>query len=327
MEQNYVHLEWDSDFFGFNIARINKIDIDDAGLTSILQELKTKNYRMVYWYIPVEQSETLRIAQAHGGFLADKKVTYIKELTNTVTAQGSSLYFTVPYLDAEPDAALISLTLQSGGYSRFRLDPLFSNALCDAPLNEKWKSAKGVSIDTIKREVSQASGVIQEILGIPCKGICAPKGYFNGLRGRSDILEVLQANSIRFVRSYARNKNDWMPVSLDVQPFWYGEDGFHEILEVPAQGWQDIIWRRTFGWNNKPDFLRYLKKSVDYIVENQLVWSCGFHDWSCIREDPELSVMKIFFEYAIKQGATFMSHFKFFEMMKKEKDEYGCSFC
>jgi len=131
MEQNYVHLEWDSDFFGFNIARINKIDIDDAGLTSILQELKTKNYRMVYWYIPVEQSETLRIAQAHGGFLADKKVTYIKELTNTVTAQGSSLYFTVPYLDAEPDAALISLTLQSGGYSRFRLDPLFSNALCD----------------------------------------------------------------------------------------------------------------------------------------------------------------------------------------------------
>lgn len=131
MEQNYSHLEWDSNFFGFNVARINRVDIDGTGLISTLQELKSKNYRMVYWYVPVEQAETLRFAQAHGGFLADQKVTYIKELTNTVLAQGSSLYFTVPYIDAEPDAALIRLALQSGGHSRFRLDPLFPDVLCD----------------------------------------------------------------------------------------------------------------------------------------------------------------------------------------------------
>ena len=119
------------------------------------------------------------------------------------------------------------------------------------PLNEKWKSAKGVSIDTIKREVSQASGTIQEILGIPCKGICAPKGYFNGLRGRADILETLQDNSIEFVRSYARNKDDWMPVSFDVQPFWYGGMDFLKYLKCWRRGGKTLFGEELLGGTTK----------------------------------------------------------------------------
>jgi dTDP-4-amino-4,6-dideoxy-D-galactose acyltransferase len=129
MIQNVRHLEWDSDFFGFNVARIESLDIDDRGLASVLRELKSRNYRMVYWSIPSEQQETAGMARAFGGFLADEKVTFVKELAGRDLVLPRSSYVTVPYPDSEPNAALINLALQSGEYSRFRLDPLFPDEL------------------------------------------------------------------------------------------------------------------------------------------------------------------------------------------------------
>jgi peptidoglycan/xylan/chitin deacetylase (PgdA/CDA1 family) len=195
------------------------------------------------------------------------------------------------------------------------------------PINETWKRAKGASIDTIYREISQANILIKEIFGRQCKGICAPKGYYNGLRGRPDILKVLQANSIKFVRSYGRNEDDWMPVAFDIQPFWYKEDGYPEILEIPTQGWQDNIWKRNFGWDNKHGFHAYMKASLDYVVEKQLIWSIAFHDWSCIRGDPDLDIIKYFFEYALNMDVQFMSHLEFFETLNEEEKKSVRTIC
>jgi dTDP-4-amino-4,6-dideoxy-D-galactose acyltransferase len=125
MENKYVRLQWDSDFFGFEVARITRFDIDAPCLSLILRELKTNNYRMVYWYVPSGHQMATRVAQMHGGLLADEKVTYVKELTCTTLASRSSSYSTIPYLYEEPEPALINLALESGEYSRFRLDPLF----------------------------------------------------------------------------------------------------------------------------------------------------------------------------------------------------------
>lgn len=129
--QNYIHLKWDSNFFGFNVASISKVNIDNVGLTSILQELKIKKYRLIYWIVPSGYREISKIVHKQGGFLVNEKVTYFKDITNTTFTQKPSLYFTVPYSDAEPNDELINLTLKSGTYSRFRLDPLFPDTLFD----------------------------------------------------------------------------------------------------------------------------------------------------------------------------------------------------
>jgi len=189
------------------------------------------------------------------------------------------------------------------------------------------KSGVDPDIDVIRQEVSKANELFREILGITCRGICAPKGYFNGLRGRADILTVLESHGIRFVRSYGRNEKHWQPVSFHIQPFWYIEDGFPQILEIPIQGWQDTIWRRVFGWDNKSGFLQYLRESVEYVTQNHLIWSCCFHDWSCVKNDVDLDIMKEFFEYALKKGAVFLSHLDFFEMIRKEKEQIEYSLC
>jgi peptidoglycan/xylan/chitin deacetylase (PgdA/CDA1 family) len=188
------------------------------------------------------------------------------------------------------------------------------------PKYELNKSVKGESLEIIERDIARANKLFEDILRIHCKGLCAPKGYFNGLNDRSDILKILASNGIQFVRSYGRNIQDWQPVPFEIQPFWYEEEGFPDILEIPGQGWQDTIWRRTYGWTNKKGFLDFLKDSVDYVLQNRLVWSCYFHDWSCIQKDSDLSIMRAFFEYALKRGAIFMSHLDYYELMKKKKN-------
>jgi dTDP-4-amino-4,6-dideoxy-D-galactose acyltransferase len=129
MANNYLKLEWDTAFFGFKVARISSLDMDASGLTSALQELKSEEYRLVYWSVPSEQQDLARIALAHGGFLADEKVTFVKGLSGKGLVLPQSPYTVIPYPYDSPDTELVKLALQSGEYSRFRLDPLFPDEL------------------------------------------------------------------------------------------------------------------------------------------------------------------------------------------------------
>ncbi|MEI6609645.1 MAG: GNAT family N-acetyltransferase [Deltaproteobacteria bacterium] len=116
---------WDTDCFGFGVARIIRTAPDGAELSETLSILRDKGYRMVYWYVPAMLHETSRIATAYGGYLADKKFTFAKKLVGLSNQPGISAYNTVPYPSLEADSALIKLALKSGSYSRFRLDPTF----------------------------------------------------------------------------------------------------------------------------------------------------------------------------------------------------------
>jgi len=196
-----------------------------------------------------------------------------------------------------------------------------------SPVCEMHKAVKGASLETIEHEISTTNELFLDILGIRCKGLCAPKGYFQGLKGRKDILSILSKNGIHFVRSYGRNEKDWQPVAFEIQPFWYEQEGAPEILEIPSQGWQDTIWFRVHGWNNRNGFVNYLKTTIDHVVQNRLVWSCGFHDWSCAKVDPGLDILKDFFEYALNKGAVFMTHLEFYNKMLREKNEGEDSIC
>jgi dTDP-4-amino-4,6-dideoxy-D-galactose acyltransferase len=131
MEENYSHLAWDTDCFGFNVARIMQNSPNADELFGTLRTLRDNNYKLAYWYVPAEQYETSRIAHNYGGFLADAKVTYIKKVTGTMNPPGTPAYTAAPYLDKVADSALIKLALQSSEHSRFRLDPAFPKKLCD----------------------------------------------------------------------------------------------------------------------------------------------------------------------------------------------------
>jgi len=119
---------------------------------------------------------------------------------------------------------------------------------------------------------------------------------------RPEVLKILYKNGIRFIRSYGRNQDDWQPVAMEVQPFFYSLQGFSDLMEFPVQGWQDGYWRDTYGWKNIEGYIKYLKENIDYIAEKDLIWGYLQHDFTSLREDPDMKVMRELLNYAIKKG-------------------------
>lgn len=181
--ENAVLQKWDSENFGFNVARITAGNINDSDFRSVLEGLKTSNHRMAYWSFPQDRRDLYSIAIDNGGFLADEKVTYIKELASAVN-QNMSVARTVSYDRGDLEPGLVALALQSGEYSRFRVDPQFP-----AELFEKLYTAW--IVNSVTREIAWDVLVMRNDAGI------------NGLitlgtkNGRGDIGLVAVAEHVR----------------------------------------------------------------------------------------------------------------------------------
>jgi dTDP-4-amino-4,6-dideoxy-D-galactose acyltransferase len=80
---------------------------------------------LVYWLVPSRYQTEAAMARKHGGILVDEKVTYVKQLSHATSAVPSQSHVIAPYLPTEPEPTLLSLALECGMYSRFRLDPSF----------------------------------------------------------------------------------------------------------------------------------------------------------------------------------------------------------
>ena len=171
---------------------------------------------------------------------------------------------------------------------------------------------RGGTPEQIEEEIARTNRILRERLGIECIGLTGPWGYYRGLTDRPDLLEILDRNGIRFIRTWARNEMDYQPVPFGVQPFWYDVQGFPDIMEFPIQGWQDVHWRSVNGWSRTGEYLSFLRATVDDVAEENLIWGFGTHDWSSIREDPEMSIMRGLIEYAMDSGLRMTDYRTFY---------------
>ncbi|MHA1697384.1 MAG: hypothetical protein ACTSWN_00935, partial [Promethearchaeota archaeon] len=128
-----------------------------------------------------------------------------------------------------------------------------------------------------------------------------------------DILAVLHDCGIRFIRSYGRNERSFNPVPLDVQPFFYKEQGFPDLLECPVQGWQDCIWRDRFGW--KANWEKQVYMDLDYISEKGLYLGLVQHDWSSIKADKKMDKTAAIIDYALKRNLVIEHYLDFYKRM------------
>ena len=170
----------------------------------------------------------------------------------------------------------------------------------------------GEPSEIIDKEIVLANRLLKDILGVTCGGIAIPRGFYRGLGDRPDLLEIFYRHGTRYMRSFGRNENDWQPVSLDVQPFFYEVQGYPDMLEIPVQGWQDCLWYDANGAASGEGYLSYLKSMVDRIQERDLTWAFVQHDWSTVEFDPNFSITRAFIEYALEKGVSFMSHSEYY---------------
>ncbi len=117
------YLEWDSAFFGFPVASFSShsnVEIDRE-----LDELKKKGFQLVYLFVSEQfnQPET-QLLERYGGFLADKKITFKIRLNNDLTWNHDP-DVKINYYSKLNDS-LVKLSILSGEYSRFKIDPNIS---------------------------------------------------------------------------------------------------------------------------------------------------------------------------------------------------------
>jgi dTDP-4-amino-4,6-dideoxy-D-galactose acyltransferase len=116
-------LSWDSEFLGYGVARLPTHEITAAALYEQLAAARQANMRLLYIVAAPADVVSNASAQAAGAWLADRKVTFgmrvaPEERNFSVAAAIHSTTTWTPRVE--------SLALQSGEYSRFRLDANFA---------------------------------------------------------------------------------------------------------------------------------------------------------------------------------------------------------
>jgi len=125
MENSYRILDWDSQFFGYAIACLKPWKLESKRLNEIIADLHKNHIKLAYVYINPEDDISNRSLINISGFLADEKITFfakIKEENNFVCSD-----YIKPYKLIYATDKLKLLALQSGLYSRFKVDPHFVN--------------------------------------------------------------------------------------------------------------------------------------------------------------------------------------------------------
>ncbi len=192
-------------------------------------------------------------------------------------------------------------------YTHERLTPLFEETVAGS------RFLPAAPQEVVEASIRRSVEVSARVFGRASIGLTAPFGAYRGLVDRPDLLAMLQAAGIRFVRSYSRNEHDWQPVTFDAQPFWYAMQGHPAILEIPIQGWQDVLWRETHGWGDLAGYRHTLDEALDTVASRNLVWSYCGHDWGSLRGDPELTLIRHLLEGARRRGVVMATHRDFYD--------------
>ena len=176
------YLPWDSDFFGFPIARIKPHRIDADELSTILVWCSQHHITCLYFLCDAHERDAVRLVEDRGFRLVDIRITLetsIKAVEQTRQAMPIRLH-----MDSDIPK-LREITRHSYRNSRFYYDPNFSDELCDR-FYETWieNSCKGYADAVlVALESDEPIGFITCHLRDEQQGEIGLVGVANSMRG------------------------------------------------------------------------------------------------------------------------------------------------
>jgi dTDP-4-amino-4,6-dideoxy-D-galactose acyltransferase len=124
MHNNIIEpLKWDSEFFGYRVARIY---LDQNGfdhLDNLFKQLVLEKFRVTYFFVPPQEKRIIKHIIKKGSILVDQKTKFSKttekhdKFSNNITEFQNEMI----------NEKLIQLVLKAGVYSRFCTDVNFTN--------------------------------------------------------------------------------------------------------------------------------------------------------------------------------------------------------
>jgi len=118
-------LEWDTKFFGYKIAKILVTQDSKAQIDQTISMLKSEDFKLAYLFVSPEDDISNDSIKACSGQLVDEKVIYSYSIDKQINYNVDN--YIVIYNEDNATEELIQLTLQSGAYSRYRIDTNFRN--------------------------------------------------------------------------------------------------------------------------------------------------------------------------------------------------------
>lgn len=128
MSNTYVILDFDTNLFGFKVAKILEQNLSPIGLQKILIELSSLDVTLVYWQIESSNILSNTSAKQHNGFLGSQQVLYSIDLSQ-LKVEDLMTDNIKQYTELNVTNELEELALHAGNYSHFKADPRFPNNL------------------------------------------------------------------------------------------------------------------------------------------------------------------------------------------------------
>jgi len=119
MKQTLLKLDWDSDFFNFDVGRIEGLIQKEQDIRNIEFLIEENNIELSYYSTSNELPSYIFESKKFDIVLVDKKITYAKSINSDLGIHKS---ITSIEQNTFHKDKLIDLSIQSGIYSRFNVD-------------------------------------------------------------------------------------------------------------------------------------------------------------------------------------------------------------
>jgi dTDP-4-amino-4,6-dideoxy-D-galactose acyltransferase len=121
MNMDFQILDWDSNFFGFKVAKVLTNSKNLVSLKEIYNNLFANNVRLAYWQVEPDSYVFQKFASENNGKLVDLKTIYSIKIDeeNVIDISNPNLNI---YKENTCSPELINLSIQCGIYSRYNVD-------------------------------------------------------------------------------------------------------------------------------------------------------------------------------------------------------------
>jgi hypothetical protein len=208
------------------------------------------------------------------------------------------------------------------------------HAYSHRPFKKSLHGNNPLGSDEIRHELVTTRSLVKEKLGYETIGLRTPLGTYRGLQGEEDTLRILTELGFAFVSSDLRNENDLFPSpwydedGAFRQPYFYDQDKYPNLLEIPTQGWTDNALKgqsRTtkVKVHTLCQELDIHLEHLDFALENKLAYTPLCHPWAVATNDDDGFVIRGMLDYAVEKDIRVVSYKQLYELVSTSSNSLG----
>lgn len=182
--------------------------------------------------------------------------------------------------------------------------------------------------ETVADEIVRSKRTIEDVFERPCEGLRSACSFEDGLGNDTRLMECIHREGYRYSSCQAWGPKCTLPAPV-APARNYGAHGFPDLWEFPGHGWHEnvlkghnatpgrfLLWPPVYPDHLLPGCVKtpeeefavnrfFIDKALELGAEFvSLIW----HPWSLGRFDPEMTMLRLTFDYVRSRGLPFATY-------------------